>query len=368
MVETLGWYDHSVFYRFRARFSVLLFGCSVSFLPMLCMAHYIHLFLVPLCLMTFGHPITDTYSCYCFLIIFVYTIYWVLDVDTPYRGGRRNNWFRNINLWKWVAQYFPARLVVSDELREWSNEQGRTNCENSDCFQLPTEFNYLLGYHPHGPFAIGALLAYGSESLRFSKIFPGITPYMATLNLHYNVPFYRDYAMTCGGVSVSRESLTYLLDKEITGKSGSLVAISVGGATEALESRPGHYVLMLSRRSGFFRMALKTGAHLVPSIGFGETNMYDQVANPEGSTLRRVQNWFTKKFTLAPPIFYSNRLIPYRRPLTVVVGRPMVCERTPNPTDEQIDKLREQYREQLVQMFNKYRPLYDPTAEDIRFF
>ncbi|KAM3181494.1 hypothetical protein ACTXT7_014263 [Hymenolepis weldensis] len=510
----LGWYDHSVFYRFRARSSVLLFGCSVSFLPILCLIYYVHLFLYPLFLMTFGHPIADSYSCYCFLIILLYTIYWTRDVDTPYRGGRRSKLWRSIGLWKWIAQYFPARLVVSDELREWSNEQGQKDCENSDCIQLPSEFNYLLGYHPHGPFAMGALMAYGSESLRFSKIFPGITPYMATLNLHYNVPFYRDYAMACGsetldkitsifwfivwlvytaywiisynwpnkggihslwfrklflwrwaaayfpaklvvseemkawgrkfgrvverngqvsiylpkkynyltgyhphgplsagamgtygndslgfsrafpgirphiatlnmqfnipiyrdycmlggGVSVSRESLVYLLDKDISGKSGNLVAVSVGGATEALESRPGHYVLMLSRRRGFFRMALKTGAHLVPSIGFGETNMYDQVANPEGSTLRKVQEWFTKAFTLAPPLFYSTRVIPYRRPVTVVVGRPIVCERIPNPTDEQVDKLREQYKEELVQMFNRYRPLYDPTAEDIRFF
>lgn len=61
-------------------------------------------------------------------------------------------------------------------------------------------------------------------------------------------------------------------------------------------------------------------------------------------------------------IIFCNHLFAFS------VGRPIVCERIPNPTDEQVDKLREQYKEALVQMFNRYRPLYDPTAEDIRFF
>ncbi len=59
-------------------------------------------------------------------------------------------------------------------------------------------------------------------------------------------------------------------------------------------------------------------AYLIPSLGFGETNMYDQVANPPGSYLRRLQDWLLGNFTLAPPLYYSTRLIPYRKPLTVV--------------------------------------------------
>lgn len=46
--------------------------------------------------------------------------------------------------------------------------------------------------------------------------------------------------------------------------------------------------------------------------------MYDQVANPKGSRLRKLQDWFTRAFTLAPALFYSTRVIPYRRPINVV--------------------------------------------------
>lgn len=198
MAQTLGWYDHSAFYRFRARCTVLLFGFAVTFLPLLCLIVYVRFYLYPLFLMTFGHPITENSISFCFSIILVYSIYWICDIDRPYRGGRRSSCWRSLSIWKWMAQYFPADLVISEELRDWCKEKGHVVSENADFIQLPTSFNYLLGYHPHGPFALGALIAYGSESLNFSKIFPGIKPHMATLNRHYKVPFYRDLAMTCG--------------------------------------------------------------------------------------------------------------------------------------------------------------------------
>lgn len=198
MARTLGWHDHSIFYRLRARFSVLFFWCTVSLLPLLCLSFYVFFFLYPLFRMGFGLPITDTYICCCFIVNLIYTIFWIHDVDTPYRGGRRSSWLRGLPIWKWMSQYFPARLVMSEELLEWSRENGQDISENSESLQLPPTANYLFGYHPHGPLVTGALMAYGSEALNFSKIFPGITPYLATLNVFYNVPFFRDYVMTCG--------------------------------------------------------------------------------------------------------------------------------------------------------------------------
>ncbi|VDK24081.1 unnamed protein product [Taenia asiatica] len=405
MDKEIGWYDRSAFYRLRARVSVFLFCCSILIFPILCLVYYTSLFIYPLFLMIFGRPIADAYSCYCFLVILLYTIYWIWDVETPYRGGRRVMCVAKLFFWKWMAQYFPIRLVASKELQNWAREQGQGVGEKGAIIHLPTSVNYLLGYHPHGLLAVGMLMTCGVDPLNFFQVFPGIKPHMATLNVHYKVPFYRECAMLAGGVSVSQESLIYLLDKEVTGRTGNLVAVSVGGAAESLESRPGHYVLMLSRRRGFFRMALRTGAYLIPSIGFGETSMYDQVANPMGSALRKLQDWFTHIFTLAPPLFYSTRVIPYRKPLTVVgkivgslkhypcdlssivylqclhlmllmevmrrqgyVGRPIMCKRIPFPTEEEINNLREEYKQELREMFNRYRPLYDPTAEDIRFF
>ena len=66
-------------------------------------------------------------------------------------------------------------------------------------------------------------------------------------------------------------------------------------------------------------------ASLVPVYSFGETDVYEQVPNPDGSSLRRLQNWLTKMIGFAPPVFhgrgifnYSVGLLPYRKPIYTV--------------------------------------------------
>lgn len=36
--------------------------------------------------------------------------------------------------------------------------------------------------------------------------------------------------------------------------------MATGGALEALDSRPGAYIIQMARRKGFFRLALQTGS------------------------------------------------------------------------------------------------------------
>ena len=51
----------------------------------------------------------------------------------------------------------------------------------------------------------------------------------------------------------------------------------LGGAAEALDSHPGKHMLTLKYRKGFARIALETGAQLVPVYSFGETELFEQV-------------------------------------------------------------------------------------------
>ncbi|KAM7542991.1 hypothetical protein Aperf_G00000011855 [Anoplocephala perfoliata] len=276
--------------------------------------------------MTFGYPITDNYSRFCFVIILLYTFYLIHDINTPYHGGRRSNWLRSLILCKWASQYISLRLIVSEELREWSKLNSQDIGESDESIQLPLSLNYLLGHHPHGAYNFGGNLAYGTEAANFSKIFPGIKLYISTLNITFYIPFFRDFYMPFGCVSVSRESLVSLLDKNATGKSGNMVAVAPGGVRETLEARPGRYVFILNQRRGFFRLALQTGSCLIPSIGFGETNLFDQVPNPKGSILRKLQDRMMRTFPLA--ITYSTHVIPYCRPVTVVAELTVaICDR-----------------------------------------
>ena len=55
----------------------------------------------------------------------------------------------------------------------------------------------------------------------------------------------------------------------------------VGGAEESLNARPGIYKLVLKNRKGFVRIAIETGASLVPVFSFGEVEVYDQMYHPK---------------------------------------------------------------------------------------
>ncbi|KAL7061010.1 hypothetical protein AAHC03_010302 [Spirometra sp. Aus1] len=348
--------------RRRSAFAMLVFAYSILIQPWLLLCILPFLLLYPPISWCTSQPLSLTWSLLSISTALLYYLYWTADVDAPFRGGHQRTWMRRFPLWRWVAEYFPMKLIPSEELKAWAK-----TAEDEGVIRLPPSVNYLVGYHPHGPIAIGALMGFATDALDFPEIFPGIKSFLATLNIHFSTPFHRDFVMSGGSVSVSKESLTYLLDAEVGGATGHLVVVPVGGAREALESRPGKYVIELSRRFGFFKIALTTGCHLIPCLGFGETRMFDQVANPPGSRIRRFQEWFTSKITVSPPLLYSKTILPYRFPLNIVLGKPIPCTKNAAPSEEEVIELRELYRKALVDLFNKYRPLYDPTAEDIEF-
>lgn len=94
---------------------------------------------------------------------------------------------------------------------------------------------------------------------------------VATVTASFKIPFWRDLVLACGGISASRHSVNHCL------QSGKSVVIVVGGALEALDARPGSVDLTLRRRRGFVRLALQSGADLVPVYSFGENELYEQV-------------------------------------------------------------------------------------------
>nr|CAD7450344.1 unnamed protein product [Timema bartmani] len=115
---------------------------------------------------------------------------------------------------------------------------------------------------------------------------------------------------------------------------------------------------------------------LVPVVSFGETDLYDQVSNPEGSWLRWVQDHFRKVFGIAPIIplgrgffQYSFGFIPRRCPVFTVVGRPMEVEKIPDPSRQQVDEVHQRFTDHLLAFFeaekHKYVKESDKTVLEI---
>ena len=177
----------------------------------------------------------------------------------------------------------------------------------------------------------------------------------------FYIPFFRELWASSGACSASRDGLRHLL----TQPGGQLAVLVPGGAEEALNCDREEVRLVLNRRKGFVKMALTTGTPLVPSFTFGENKIYTKLDNPEGSWIRRFQDWAQNWFGFAPVLFlgrgifnYNFGILPHRKPLTVVVGSPIEVEKVPNPTREDIEALHRKYVDSLTALYDENNCLY----------
>jgi len=279
------------------------------------------------------------------IIMLIYAgIFFLWDFDRPSRGGRRFDIMRRLPHWKLFCSYFPIKLIKTTDL-----DPGK---------------NYIFGYHPHGVISSGCFGSFGTEGARFSKIFPGIIPHILTLKFNFRWPLHREFLMALGICDVSKESITHICTKK---SGGNAAIIVVGGASESLEAYPGNATLTLKNRKGFVKMALKTGANLVPVFAFGENDLLEQAKSP---FLRSLQERFRKFSGIAPVMFhgrgvfqYDYGLLPYRVPLNVVVGKAIDVIKTDSPSQDDIDTLHTKYITALTNLYNENKDKYSTTPE-----
>ncbi|KAI7887311.1 putative diacylglycerol acyltransferase type 2b [Lichtheimia hyalospora FSU 10163] len=277
---------------------------------------------------------------------------WMWMDKAPYRGGRRIEWIRNWQLWKLFAEYFPATIVKEAD--------------------LDPKKNYVFGYHPHGIISVGAITTFATEGNGFSQHFPGIIPSLLTLAGNFKLPLHRDYILALGMCDVSKQSCKAVLNSG----PGRSIAIVIGGASESLNARPGVMDLTLKKRLGFCKIALQTGASLVPVINFGENELYEQVMNDDGSWLRKFQRQTQRLAGFTVPLFhgrgifnYDIGLMPHRRPMHVVFGEPIDPPKGDvENVDKAVQELHYKYMESVKALYDKYKDVYaEDRVKDLEF-
>ncbi|XP_061608727.1 2-acylglycerol O-acyltransferase 2 isoform X2 [Phyllopteryx taeniolatus] len=294
--------------------------------------------LAPTCIFLFVYLLFTRY----WLISVLYSVWWFFDYDSPSHGGRRVPYLCGIKLWDYMRDYFPIKLLKTAE--------------------LDPRHNYVLGFHPHGVLVAGAFTNFCTYSTGFRQLFPGLTCYLLMLPLWFRTPFFRDYIMCAGLIPSDKESASYPLRQR---GGGNAVAIAVGGAPEALDAHPGTYNVLLAKKKGFIKMAMEHGAHLVPVFSFGENEVFDQVGNSRGTWLRSVQEKLQSIMGISLPLFhargifqYSFGLMPYRKAIHTIVGRPIRVEKKEKPTVEDLDALHQLYMDELCNLFEQHKTNY----------
>ncbi|XP_055461097.1 diacylglycerol O-acyltransferase 2-like protein 6 [Psammomys obesus] len=301
------------------------------------------------CISLFGIPYSILFSKLWPLAVLCFA--WLAyDWKTHTQDGRRSDWVRNWTLWKYFQSYFPVKLVKTHD--------------------LSPKHNYIIINHPHGILSFGAFINFGTEATGFSKLFPSITPYLATLEGIFWLPAVREYVMSKGICPVSELSLKYKLTQR---GSGNAVIIVVGGANEAILSNPGVSILYLKSRKGFVKLALKTGSYLVPSYSFGENEVYNHTVFPEGTWLRFFQKHFQKTgkklFGINFCTFHGRGftqkswgLVPFKHPITTVVGEPIPVPKISDPDNETVEKYSELYISAIRKLFDQHKAEFGYSA------
>eukprot|EP00877_Chromochloris_zofingiensis_P002734 jgi/Chrzof1/12461/Cz06g35060.t1_DGAT2F[v5.2] len=258
---------------------------------------------------------------------------------------RRNERWQS--MWLHMADYFNAQLIKTADL----DPHGK----------------YVFACYPHGISALSGWINFATEATGFSKLFPGITTFPMTLSSNFKSPLVREYCLLNGLRSCSRKGCSNLLRKE-----GNAVVLFPGGAAEALLMENGKHKLVLNKRKGFVRIALQSGASLVPVYAFGETDTFTTHIPPPGSLGCKLQNLSHKYWGTSQPIFSGvglftqKGLIPYSTPLTTVVGAPIPVPKfegdTATPEFEAlVDMYHERYVKALLGLWEAYK---DEFAKD----
>eukprot|EP00483_Globobulimina_turgida_P010387 UN10407 len=212
---------------------------------------------------------------------------------------------------------------------------------------------------------MGAVGTFAMMTSGFHRLFPGVDVRILTLKINFFVPFFDLIISFLGFCDASRGSCNAILS-DPEHKSLCLV---LGGAKESLEANPGKVMLYLKDRKGFVKVALENGASLVPVFGFGENELFDQMHNPQGSLVRKIQNQLQKRMGFALPLLrgrgifqYDYGLLPKRIAIDVVFGKPIKCPKMTKEmiTVDIIDKYHSIYIHELKQLFDDNKEKYYP--------
>ena len=255
-------------------------------------------------------------------------------------------WLRSLGVWKFVGSYFPITLYRS--------------------VPLSPARKYIFGYHPHGIMLRGAVSTFSYDAVGFSELFPGLTTNMLVKDETFNMAGHREYVLATGMNGVSKRSCLRLLSEGGSdGKgAGNSIAITLGGSREFDVCRPNSMDVVIKIRKGFVKVAVETGADIVPVLGFGENDIYASYTPKEGTWGGWFWGGMDKHLKVKPPHFFGRfyDLTPYRRPIHVVVGKPITVEaRTGEPDLKYVDELHSKYIEELQRIWRDWRDLFEPN-------
>ncbi|CAH0364461.1 unnamed protein product [Pelagomonas calceolata] len=226
---------------------------------------------------------------------------------------------------------------------------------DQEVLKLHEEGKRVIGcMHPHGVFPFVSVCAVTSTLQAKDGFGDGILDLpTAVANVIRTMPILKDVVGVFGCIDASGSYLKSRLQR----RKGSVV-LYVGGMVELFYASPKKETVFLKQRKGFVKLALRTGADLVPVYLFGNTTSLEALKWP---ILAKISRKTGVSFTL----FWGRWFLPLPKKvkLTYARGRPLGLPHIENPTDADVEKYHALYVQKLVELFDRYKK-FNPDYAD----
>jgi len=235
----------------------------------------------------------------------------LVDYAVPLRPGRPwVAWCELTRVAEGIRSYFDAECVIEGDFRR--------------------DRSHLIVSHPHGLFGAG----YGLYAHELRERF-GMKPLFTGADVVFMLPLLRRIMVWWGMTMVSAAPLRRALSQPWP---YNAVQLQPGGIAEMFYGTDCEQII-LSKRKGLCRVALQTGASLVPSYVFGANEIYTRWFGPHSLAARLSSVLRTSLVGWSGRWGVPFSPLPVRGKLVIVLGAPIEVPRTESPTDDEVDAL-----------------------------
>jgi len=250
-----------------------------------------------------------------------------------------------------VLKYFSFRFVLEQRPPTHKPHEEKLKPSSSASSSRPRP--QILVAPPHGVFPYGNILAMISWPLLTGHHFIGLAA-----NSALRVPIFKQILRSIGVVDASRSTARKSLETF-----PYTIGISTGGVAEVFSTNAADECIILQQRVGLVKLAIRTGADLVPCYLFGNTKLLSCWAGEGIPGLHGLLEKVSRKIGFATILFFGRwgLPIPYRIPILGVMGKPIPtiqyeCVQEPSP--EQIARIQQQLIDEMTALFDRHKALY----------
>jgi 1-acyl-sn-glycerol-3-phosphate acyltransferase len=218
--------------------------------------------------------------------------------------------------------------------------------------QVPRRPQILVA-PPHGVFPYGNILAL----LIWPSIF-GINFYGLAANAALRVPIFKQLLKSIGVIDASRQSALHALQRY-----PNTIGISTGGVAEVFETNSTDECILLKERIGLIKLAIRTGADIVPCYLFGNTHLLNCWSGEGFANGRTILERISRKIGFALILFYGRYYLPlpYRIPILGIRGESIQTHHynmPTEPTTQQINTIQNQLINDMQKLFDNNKTYY----------